>query len=73
MSDEVKIEDMTKLKKYLLHPDGFDLKPKLPKLILSITGGAKHFTTDDVTKRKFKIGLMKIAKASNAWIISGGN
>lgn len=43
-----------------------------PKLILSVTGGAKKFTIDEPTKVAFKLGLMKVARSTNAMIISGG-
>jgi transient receptor potential cation channel subfamily M protein 2 len=56
--------------KYLYSDTGFNLPE--PKMILSITGGAKKFSIDKDTKRAFKLGLMKAAKTTKAWIISGG-
>ena len=56
--------------KYLYNDAGFDL-PK-PKMILSITGGSKQFSIDEGTKTAFKLGLLKAAKTTNAWIITGG-
>ena len=55
---------------YLFSDTGFAL-PK-PKMILSVTGGAKQFSIDEDTKTAFKLGLMKTAKTTNAWIITGG-
>lgn len=43
-----------------------------PKLIISITGGAQDFNIDDNTKKVFKMGLIKAAKTTNAWIVTGG-
>ena len=42
------------------------------KIILSITGGTKNFRVDTEIKRAFKIGLIKAAKTTDSWIISGG-
>ena len=44
-----------------------------PKIILSITGGARNFTIDEATKSAFKRGLLKAAKSTNSWIITGGS
>jgi hypothetical protein len=55
---------------YLYSDTGFAL-PK-PKMILSVTGGAQQFSIDEDTKTAFKLGLMKTAKTTNAWIITGG-
>jgi transient receptor potential cation channel subfamily M protein 2 len=55
---------------YLKSGTGFNLSD--PQLILSVTGGAQQFTCDEDTKRGFKLGLMKAAKTTNAWIITGG-
>ncbi len=41
-------------------------------MILSVTGGAQQFTANSDIKSAFKLGLMKAAKATNAWIITGG-
>jgi hypothetical protein len=49
---------------------GFGLSP--PQLILSVTGGAQQFTINEDIKSAFKLGLMKAAKTTNAWIITGG-
>ena len=42
-----------------------------PKLILSVTGGAKQFTIPQHTKKAFKQGLIKAAASTGAWIITG--
>ncbi len=55
---------------YLNSDTGFAL-PK-PNLILSVTGGAKQFSADEDIQTAFKLGLMKAAKTTNAWIITGG-
>lgn len=55
---------------YLYSDSGFNL-PR-PKMILSVTGGAQKFSIDENTKTAFKLGLMKAAKTTNAWIITGG-
>lgn len=43
-----------------------------PKLLLSVTGGAKKFSIDEEVRTAFKNDLMKVAKATDALIISGG-
>jgi transient receptor potential cation channel subfamily M protein 2 len=43
-----------------------------PKLILSVTGGAKNFTIPHRIKKAFKEGLVKAAASTGAWIITGG-
>ena len=46
-----------------------------PKFILSIIGGTKNFRLSDrdrETEKAFKTGLMKAAKMSDTWIITGG-
>ncbi len=58
------------LKYMTTEPDGFRLN--LPQLIFSVTGGAQQFTINEDVKNAFKHGLMKAAKATNAWIITGG-
>lgn len=47
-------------------------KDSFPNLILSVTGGAQNFTLGHDVKLAFKQGLVKAAKATSAWIISGG-
>lgn len=43
-----------------------------PNLIISITGGAIDFTINEGTKKAFKKGLIKAAKTTDAWIVTGG-
>ncbi len=43
-----------------------------PKLILSVTGGAKNFTIPHRIKKAFKEGIVKAASSTGAWIITGG-
>lgn len=56
--------------KYLTDEQGFSMNA--PKLIISVSGGAKRFSVDDKTKKAIKKGLIKAAKSTNAWIITGG-
>lgn len=58
------------LMELLYDPDGWDLKP--PKMILSVTGGAKSFTLPFSTRKAFKRGLAKAAMLTRSWIITGG-
>ena len=39
---------------------------------MSVTGGAQKFTIDNKTKNAFQRGLVKTAKTTDSWIISGG-
>ncbi|XP_064643438.1 transient receptor potential cation channel subfamily M member-like 2 isoform X2 [Lineus longissimus] len=43
-----------------------------PNLVISVTGGAKAFQMTPRLKEVFKRGLMKAAKSTGAWIITGG-
>ena len=45
----------------------------MPKLILSVTGGAQNFTVSPRLKKALKIELMRAAVSTNAWIITGGS
>ena len=47
------------------------MKPR-PHLALSIVGGAKNFKMDGRKKETFKAGLIAAARATNAWVLSGG-
>jgi hypothetical protein len=60
----------TDIIQYLYSNDGFKLKR--PKIIFSIVGGAKQLNMPSTWKKDFKSGLIKSAKAANAWIITGG-
>lgn len=55
---------------YMTNETGFRLTK--PKLIISVTGGTVQFSIDEETKKAFKSAIMKIAKSTDAWIISGG-
>lgn len=55
----------------LLSEDGFNLPP--PKMIISVTGGMrKNFNVDESIKASFKLGLIKSAISTNAWIVTAG-
>lgn len=43
-----------------------------PKLIISVTGGAKRFKIPHKTRKAFKCGLVKAAISTGGWIITGG-
>jgi hypothetical protein len=49
---------------------GFGLSE--PHLILSVTGGVEILNVNEEVRSAFKLGLMKITKTTNSWIISGG-
>jgi hypothetical protein len=50
--------------------DGFGLKK--PKLMICVTGSAKRLSVSHDWKKAFKVGLIKAAKKTNAWIITSG-
>jgi hypothetical protein len=56
------------LSNYILKNSRFES----PKMILSVTGGSKNFTIDEKTKNAFTLGLVKAAKTTDSWIVSGG-
>ncbi|XDV29944.1 hypothetical protein PO909_032961 [Leuciscus waleckii] len=43
-----------------------------PNLLISVTGGAKNFHMKNHLKDKFRRGLIKVAKTTGAWILTGG-
>lgn len=45
---------------------------ELPKLLISVTGGAKSFTLHPKLKNVLRQGLLKVAETTGAWIITGG-
>ncbi|CAH3020092.1 unnamed protein product, partial [Porites evermanni] len=47
-------------------------KLELPKLVISVTGGAKSFVMHPKLKDLFRQGLLKAANTTGAWIITGG-
>ena len=56
--------------KYIYDEKGWNLSR--PKLIISVTGGAKKFSMPHRMKKAFKCGLIKAAVSTGAWIITGG-
>ncbi|XP_014671784.1 PREDICTED: transient receptor potential cation channel trpm-like [Priapulus caudatus] len=45
---------------------------ELPKLVISIHGGIPNFELQPKLKRMFRKGLLKAAKTTGSWIITGG-
>ena len=45
---------------------------ELPKLLISIHGGIRNFELQTKLMRVFRKGLLKAAKTTGAWIVSGG-
>ncbi|KAM9804936.1 transient receptor potential cation channel subfamily M member 2-like [Neosynchiropus ocellatus] len=43
-----------------------------PKLLISVTGGAKNFSLRSSFKTMFHRGLIKVTQITGAWIITGG-
>lgn len=43
-----------------------------PKIVISITGGAKYFDVKSNLKNSLKKGIVKAALSTNAWLITGG-
>ncbi|CAF3539975.1 unnamed protein product [Rotaria socialis] len=43
-----------------------------PSLVISITGGAKEYKMQHKVLRAFRRGLLKVARTTGAWIITGG-
>lgn len=48
------------------------IEMNMPKLIISVTGGAQNFHTPQNVKNAFKLGLIKAATSTNTLIITGG-
>ena len=48
------------------------LEMNIPKLCISITGGAQNFQIPQNIKNAFKLGLIKAATSTNTLIITGG-
>ena len=44
----------------------------LPKLLITVHGGILNFDLQPKLKRVFRKGLLKAAKTTGAWIITGG-
>ena len=45
---------------------------ELPKLLISVHGGIANFDLQPKLKRVFRKGLLKAAKTTGAWIVTGG-
>lgn len=45
---------------------------ELPKLLITVQGGILNFDLQPKLKRVFRKGLLKAAKTTGAWIITGG-
>ncbi|CAF3840513.1 unnamed protein product [Adineta steineri] len=43
-----------------------------PSLVISVTGGAKEYNMKPKLLRAFRRGLLKVARTTGAWIITGG-
>ncbi|XP_061081599.1 transient receptor potential cation channel subfamily M member 2-like isoform X1 [Conger conger] len=55
---------------YELMTDHWKLRP--PNLLISVTGGAQNFYMRTRLKEMFRRGLIKVAKTTGAWILTGG-
>lgn len=67
----VRVDVNTKMKDMMeLMMDVWGLEK--PNLLISVTGGAKNFTMKQKLKEEFRRGLMKVARSTGAWIITGG-
>ena len=62
------MNDIKTLSDYILKNTRF----RLPKLLISVTGGVINFSIDKETKNAFMRGLINAAKTTDSWIISGG-
>jgi hypothetical protein len=45
---------------------------RAPRVLISVTGAAKKFDLPPQLDKMLRVGLMRAAKASNAWFITGG-
>ncbi|XP_041118797.1 transient receptor potential cation channel subfamily M member 2 [Polyodon spathula] len=45
----------------------------VPNLLISVTGGAKNFHMKPRLKNMFRRGLIKVARSTGAWIVTGGS
>lgn len=50
----------------------YEWKLELPKLLISVTGGAKSFQLHPELKNVLRQGLLQAAQTTGAWIITGG-
>ncbi|CAH3032487.1 unnamed protein product, partial [Porites lobata] len=65
ISDDTDAEDVLRLLQE-------EWKLDLPKLVISVAGGGKNFFMHPKLKDLFRQGLLKAAKTTGAWIITGG-
>lgn len=65
ISDDTDAEDVLRLLQE-------EWKLELPKLVISVAGGGKNFVMHPKLKDLFRQGLLKAAKTTGAWIITGG-
>ncbi|XP_067834560.1 transient receptor potential cation channel subfamily M member 2, partial [Heptranchias perlo] len=63
--------DTAPVKLYQLMTKYWGLNP--PHLLISVTGGAKNFHLKPDLRFMFRRGLIKVAKSTGAWIITGGS
>jgi hypothetical protein len=68
VENESALNDIKTLSDYILKNTRF----RLPKLLISVTGGVINFSIDKETKNAFMRGLINAAKTTDSWIISGG-
>ena len=45
---------------------------ELPRLLISVAGGAQNFELSKELESVLKRGLRKAAEATNAWVVTGG-
>ena len=43
-----------------------------PRLLISVTGGAKKLNLDPKLEQIFECGLLKVAQTPGAWVVTGG-
>jgi hypothetical protein len=68
VDNQTALKNIEKLSDYILNNTRF----RSPQLLISVTGGAINFGIDKKTKNAFMLCLVKAAKTTDSWIISGG-
>ncbi|XP_060786573.1 transient receptor potential cation channel subfamily M member 2-like [Neoarius graeffei] len=67
----VRVSSDTPVEKlYQLMTEHWKLQP--PNLLISVIGGGRNFYMNNDLKNKFRRGLIKVAKTTGAWILTGG-
>lgn len=61
-------KDPDKIVNYMTTVLGYEL----PRLLISITGGAMDFELSRQLEQTLKRGLRRAAEATDAWVITGG-